>query len=66
MKLIVYNGYPLSVFVAVTMHSMLLASLLFLQRESNSEVLDITQPAIVKAILLDENPQLRNEQRLET
>jgi len=28
-------------------------------------VLDITQPAIVKAILLDENPQVRNEQKLE-
>jgi len=65
MKMIVYNGYPLSVFVAVTMHSLLLAALLFLPSESNSEYLDITQPAFIKAILLDENPQLINEQLLE-
>jgi len=65
MKMIVYNGYPLSVFVAITMHSLLLAVMLFWQKESNSEIFDITQPTIVKAILLNENPQLRNERLLE-
>lgn len=65
MKFIVYNGYPLSIVVAVTMHILLLAALLYLQSARPPEILDIMQPAMVKAILVDENPQVRNERLLE-
>lgn len=64
-SLIIYNGYPLSVFVAVTMHSLVLAFLLYMQAERPREILDIMQPPMVKAILVDENPQMRNERLLE-
>jgi colicin import membrane protein len=63
--MIVYNGYPLSVFVAISLHSLLLAALLYLQADNRTEVLDIVQPPMVKAILVDENPQMRNEDLLE-
>jgi colicin import membrane protein len=65
MKIVVYNGYPLSVFVAIVMHILLLGALLYIQSDSNADITDITQPSIVKAILLDENPQKRNEDLLE-
>ena len=64
-KIIVYNGYPLSVFVAVTIHILLLAGLLYLQVEKRPDVTDIMQPAVVKALFLDQNPQLVNEDLLE-
>lgn len=64
-SMIVYNGYPLSVFVAVTLHSLVLAGLLYLQREDQQDILDLVRPPMVKALLVDENPQTRNEQLLE-
>ena len=56
-----FNGYPFSVILAVLLHGLILGSLLILQR-AQSEVLDITiRPQAVKAILVEENPQARNE-----
>ena len=46
MKIVVYNGYPLSVVVAITMHILLLAVLLYIQSDSNAEIMDITQPTL--------------------
>ena len=63
--MIVYNGYPISIFAAITLHSLLLAALLYLQADDRSEVLTVVQPPMVKAILVNENPQVRNEDLLE-
>ncbi|MEX2131152.1 MAG: cell envelope integrity protein TolA, partial [Pseudohongiellaceae bacterium] len=62
---IVYNGYPLSVFVALSLHSLVLAALLYFQMERQEQVRDIVITPMVKALLVQENPQLRNEQLLE-
>ena len=56
-----FNGYPFSVMLAVLIHGLILGSLLILQR-ADSEVLDVIRPAAVKALLVQENPQARNEQ----
>ncbi|PCJ28612.1 MAG: hypothetical protein COA96_00015 [SAR86 cluster bacterium] len=65
-NLIIYNGYPLSVVVAVTIHSLLLAGLLYFQVGSRTEVLELVQPTVIKALFIDENPQVKNErQRIE-
>lgn len=65
MHIDVYNGYPFSVFLALTFHSVVLGGLLYLQAERPSEVMDILQPPIIKAILVNENPQIRQEELLE-
>lgn len=63
---VIYNGYPLSVVVAVTFHSLVLAVLLYFQSNRNSDVLELIQPTVVKALLVQENPQVTNERtRLE-
>ena len=56
-----FNGYPFSVMLAVLIHGLILGSLLILQR-ADSEVLDVVRPPAVKALLVQENPQARNEQ----
>lgn len=55
------NGYPFSVMLALLIHGLILGSLLVLQR-ADSEVLDIVRPPAVKALLVEENPQARNQQ----
>ena len=60
-SMIVFNGYPLSVFVAVSLHSLVLAALLYFQIDKQQQVLDIVRPPMVKALLIDENPQAKNE-----
>lgn len=64
-NLIIYNGYPLSVVVAVLLHSAVLATLLYLQGNSSSEALELVQPTVITALFIDENPQIRNEQNIE-
>lgn len=64
-QIIVFNGYPLSVFVAVTLHVLVLAMLLYFQVGRNPEVTDIVVTPMVKALLVEENPQARNERVLE-
>ena len=56
-----FNGYPFSVMLAVLIHGLILGSLPILQR-AESEVLDVVRPPAVKALLVQENPQARNEQ----
>ncbi|MEQ8956106.1 MAG: cell envelope integrity protein TolA [Gammaproteobacteria bacterium] len=64
-QVIIYNGYPLSVVVAITLHCLVLAMLLFVQNNNSAEALDLVQPAIIKALFIDENPQVVNAQRME-
>ncbi|WP_294134579.1 energy transducer TonB [Pseudohongiella sp.] len=55
-----FNGYPISVFLAVLLHGAVLGALLMFQ-QAESEVLDAVRPMVVKALLVSENPQARNE-----
>ncbi len=63
--MVVFNGYPLSVVVAIVIHLLILGLLFYLQSTSNAETLELVQPTIVKALLIDENPQLAERRRLE-
>jgi len=62
-NVVIYNGYPLSVIVAITFHSVILALLLYLQSSKSSEALELIQPTVVKALLIQENPQVANERK---
>lgn len=55
-----FNGYPISIALALLMHGMIIASLLWVQRAS-TEILTVERPPVVKAVLVQENPQARNE-----
>jgi len=55
-----FNGYPISVFLAVLLHSAVLGAVLLFQ-QAESQVLDVVRPMAVKALLVSENPQARNE-----
>lgn len=55
-----FNGYPISVFLAVLLHGAVLGALLLFQ-QAESDVLDVVRPPAVKALLVAENPQARNE-----
>ncbi|OFE11526.1 hypothetical protein PHACT_13370 [Pseudohongiella acticola] len=57
-----FNGYPISVFLAVLLHGVVLGTLLLFQ-QAESEVLDVIRPPSVKALLVSENPQARNERQ---
>jgi colicin import membrane protein len=62
-NLVIYNGYPLSVVVAVIFHSLILALLLYLQSNRSTEALELIQPTVVKALIVQENPQVANERK---
>ena len=64
-NLIIYNGYPLSIIIAVSFHSLILAFLIWLQSSSSAESLELVQPTIIKALFIDENPQVRNQRIIE-
>ena len=64
-NLVIFNGYPLAIVVAVSMHAMLLMLLLYLQSGNRVEALELVQPTVVKALFIDENPQVRNERLIE-
>ena len=64
-SLIIYNGYPLSVTIAVSFHSLLLVFLIWLQSNANEQSLELVQPTIIKALFIDENPQVRNQRVME-
>ncbi len=59
---VIYNGYPLSIVVALVIHIMILLTLLYLQSASEVQSLELVQPTVIKALFIDENPQVRNEQ----
>lgn len=56
-----FNGYPFSVLVAVFIHGLIIGSLLWMQRADSSQISELIRPQAVKAILVAENPQARNE-----
>ncbi len=64
-NLVIFNGYPLAIVVAVTMHAGLLMLLLYLQSGNRVEALELVQPTVVKALFIDENPQVRNQRVIE-
>ena len=64
-NLIIYNGYPLSVTIAVSFHSLILVFLIWLQSNANEQSLELVQPTIIKALFIDENPQVRNQRVIE-
>ena len=64
-NLVIYNGYPISVIVAVAFHSILLAGLVYFQGNYNPDTLELIQPTVIKALFIDENPQDRNERIIE-
>jgi len=55
-----FNGYPFSVLLAVLIHGLILGSVFLMQR-ADSDVLNVVRPPAVKALLVAENPQARNE-----
>ena len=61
-NLVIYNGYPLSVVIALVIHIMIFLTLLYLQSASEAQSLELVQPTVIKALFIDENPQLRNQQ----
>lgn len=61
-KLIIYNGYPLSIVLALIFHILIFVALIYLQSTSEAQSLELVQPTIIKALFIDENPQVRNQQ----
>ncbi|HAT27279.1 MAG TPA: hypothetical protein DCS89_09710 [Gammaproteobacteria bacterium] len=64
-NLVIYNGYPVSIIAAVSFHCLVLAALIYFQANSRMDTLNLVQPTVVKALLIDVNPQVRNQQNLE-
>ena len=64
-NLVIFNGYPFSVIIAVTFHSFILVLLIWLQSSATTERLELIQPTIIKALFIDENPQTLNRQAAE-
>ena len=64
-RLILYNGYPLSVVLALALHTLLLVVVMYLQSAAVADDRELVQPTIIKALFIEENPQLLNRQRLE-
>ena len=64
-NLVIYNGYPISIAAAVAFHVMMLVLLVWVQSNNRMDSFELVQPTIVKALFIDENPQVRNQQILE-
>lgn len=64
-NLVIYNGYPISIAAAVAFHVMILVLLVWVQSNNRMDRFELVQPTIVKALFIDENPQVRNQQILE-
>ena len=64
-NLVIYNGYPISIAAAVAFHVMILVLLVWVQSNNRMDSFELGQPTIVKALFIDENPQVRNQQILE-
>ncbi len=60
-NLIIYNGYPLSVVLALVMHTSVFIAVLYFQSRTEIEALELVQPTVIKALFIDENPQVRNQ-----
>lgn len=64
-NLVILNGYPLAVVVAISLHILLLGGLVYLQSNSQSQALELIQPTVIKALLIEENPQVANQRAQE-
>ncbi len=64
-NLVIYNGYPISIAAAVAFHVMILVLIVWVQSNNRMDSFELIQPTIVKALFIDENPQVRNQQILE-
>lgn len=64
-NLVILNGYPLAVVVAISLHILLLGGLVYLQSSSQSQALELIQPTVIKALLIEENPQVTNQRTQE-
>ena len=64
-NVVIYNGYPVSIVAAVSFHCLVIAVLIYYQANRAPQVLNLIQPTVVKALLIDVNPQVRNAQNLE-
>lgn len=64
-NLIIYNGYPLSVVIAVGFHVVVLLSMLYLQVDSKADTLEIVPATVIKSLFIDENPQVVNQRNAE-
>jgi len=62
---VILNGYPLAVVVAISLHILLLGGLVYLQSNSQSQALELIQPTVIKALLIEENPQVANQRAQE-
>ena len=58
-----FNGYPLSAAFAVVLHLALWAGLLYVEQMQRDSGLELAQPTIIKALIIDENPQVVNRER---
>ena len=61
--LVSFNGYPLSAVLAVLLHGLALAFILYWNSSSSSSEFELVQPTVIKSLFIDENPQTR--ERLE-
>ncbi len=64
-NLVILNGYPLAVVVAISLHILLLGGLVYVQSSSQSQALELIQPTVIKALLIEENPQVTNQRTQE-
>ena len=64
-NLVILNGYPLAVVVAISLHILILGGLVYLQSNSQSQALELIQPTVIKALLIEENPQVANQRAQE-
>jgi colicin import membrane protein len=64
-NIVIYNGYPLSVVVAMGIHITLLVSWLYLQADKSVVTVDFIQPTVIKSLFIDENPQVTNQKNIE-
>ena len=64
-NLIIYNGYPVSIVVAIIFHIIIVVVVVWVQSNNRMDSLELVQPTIVKALFIDENPQVRNQELLE-
>jgi len=64
-NLVIYNGYPLSLTLAISFHIIILALLIWLQSSSSIDNFEIVQPTVIKALFIDENPQVKNQRIIE-
>ena len=57
--LVSFNGYPLSAVLAVLLHGLALAFILYWNSSSSSSEFELVQPTVIKSLFIDENPQTR-------